>query len=53
MKPLDIALLMAWIEEVERSTPVERILFDWQGIVGPPKARRSERDTKLPKVARL
>ena len=29
-KPLDIAQLTAWVEEVERSVPPERTLFDWE-----------------------
>jgi len=28
-KPLDMAQLTAWIEEVERLIPSERALFDW------------------------
>lgn len=28
-KPLDMALLMAWVEEVERSIPSGRTLFNW------------------------
>jgi CheY-like chemotaxis protein len=29
-KPVDIAQLSEWIEEVEKLTPLERTLFDWQ-----------------------
>lgn len=28
-KPLDMHRVTAWVEEVERSIPSERILFDW------------------------
>jgi DNA-binding response OmpR family regulator len=28
-KPLDFAKLTAWVEEVERSIPSERVLYDW------------------------
>jgi CheY-like chemotaxis protein len=28
-KPLDMAKVTMWVEEVERSIPSERILFDW------------------------
>ena len=28
-KPVDMAALTAWVEQVERSTPPERILYDW------------------------
>jgi len=28
-KPVDIAQLSEWIEEVEKSTPLERTLFNW------------------------
>jgi hypothetical protein len=31
-KPLDMALLIVWIEEAERSIPLERRLFDWNHI---------------------
>jgi hypothetical protein len=31
-KPLDMTLFTAWLEEVEGSTPLARILFDWQGM---------------------
>jgi len=29
-KPLDVAALTAWVEETERSIPLERKLFDWK-----------------------
>jgi hypothetical protein len=28
-KPVDIGLFLEWVEEVERSMAVERILYDW------------------------
>jgi len=29
-KPLDMAALLAWVEEVERAVPTKRMLFDWR-----------------------
>lgn len=29
-KPLDMAEIDAWLDEVERSIQIERALFDWQ-----------------------